>query len=305
MMDKSFDRNYGFWNEAEQECLNNSKVAIAGAGGDGFQLAVKLSMMGVKNFYLADPETFEEENSNRVFGANAETFGKNKAEVLRDTIYTFRPDAQIEISKVGVIPDNIEEFVHGADLIVDESELTHLEIGTMIAREARRNEIPVEMVMNIGFSAVATSFRGDANGKSFEEYMGIPDGMPLDEVAEQTVDFRRCLPYLPNYGDLDTLQAVNDGASLPSISHGVDVASALGSTEALLHLTSEVKNNRRQPVWAPRWIYMDSYNHKSGIIKPSLFSFYRQVGTIALRNLVIGNPVASYSQADRDRRSGL
>ncbi len=33
-----FSRNYGFWNEDEQRALLSAHVAIAGVGGDGFQL---------------------------------------------------------------------------------------------------------------------------------------------------------------------------------------------------------------------------------------------------------------------------
>lgn len=298
---KAYNRNFGFWNEAEQKCLHEAKVAIAGVGGDGFQLGYKLAMMGVLNFNIADPETFEEENSNRVFGAKSSTYGRNKAEVFRDMVLDVRPNAKIKIFTDGINVDNIDEFMDGVTLVLDESELTHLELGTMIARTARKKGIPDLLVMNIGFSAIATSFHPN-RGVTFEDIMGIPKGATIEEIAEMEVDFSRCLPYIPKYGDISSLQAVQDGASLPSISHGVDIASAIGTTEAFLHITSKANNNRRKPVWAPNFRYMDSYNGKSGIIKTPRIAHYFGLMNAVLRNQLGINPRASYRKHERESR---
>lgn len=299
--DPAFQRNYGFWNEEEQIQLSKSRVAIAGAGGDGFQLGVKLAMMGVENFSIADPEVFEIENSNRVFGASTENCGKNKAETFRDTVLGLRPNAKIDIYTDGVNEDNVREFMLDSDLVLDESELTHLELGTMIARESRKNGIPTLVVMNIGFAAVATSFHAEG-GKTFEDIMGIPKGAPIDEVKQMQVDFSRCLPYIPKYGDIDSLLAIQDGASLPSISPGVDVASAIGSVEAFKHLTSDANNHRSQPIWAPKFRYMDAYNGESGITGTPRLSYYLGIFAVLGRSKFGLNPRGSYSQAKRNAR---
>jgi len=302
--DKAYQRNYGFWNEEEQKRISKARIAIAGAGGDGFQLGYKLAMMGVENFSVADPEVFERENSNRVIGATSSFVGRNKAEVFRDMVCDMRPGANVDIYTDGVNEDNIKEFMKGADIVLDESELTHLELGTMISRTAREQNIPDLLVMNIGFSAIATSFHPE-HGKSFEDIMGIPRDMPLNEVADLKVDFSRCLPYVPKYGDINTLLAVQDGASLPSISQGVDVASAIGTSEVFLHLMSGNGNHRRSPTWAPKFRYMDSYSGESGVIRTPRLSHY--LGLIALigRSQMGLNPHASYSKKERDSRNGL
>jgi molybdopterin/thiamine biosynthesis adenylyltransferase len=296
-----FQRNYGFWNELEQRRLGDAKIAIAGVGGDGFQLGLKLAMMGVRNFSIADPEVFEVENSNRVVGASSSHIGQNKAEVFRDMVTDMRPDANVSVFTDGVNEDNVKEFMHGSNLVLDESELTHLELGTMIARTARGEKIPNLLVMNIGFAAIATSFHPE-HGKTFEGIMGIPKGSPLDEVADMEVDFSRCLPYIPNYGDLRTLEAVQQGAPLPSISQGVDIASALGSTEAFLHLTSGSGNHRRQPTWAPKFRYMDSYNGESGVIRTPRLAYYMGLAAVVGRSILGFNPQAAYSKEERDIR---
>jgi tRNA threonylcarbamoyladenosine dehydratase len=295
-------RNFGFWNEAEQEKLGDSVIAIAGSGGDGHDLTRAIVMMASpKEVRIADPETFTPENSNRVAWADTTTYGRLKVDVMEEGIRAMRPDTNVVVYKEGVTTDNVEEFVKGADLVLDESELTYLHVGTALSREARKNNIPNLLVMNIGFAAIATSF--DPNARyTFERMMGIPQGMPLDEVADLEVDFSRCLPYVPSYGDISTLRAVEEGAPLPSVVQGVKIASALGSTEAFLHLTSEVHNRRRKPTFAPKWRYMDAMNGQSGVIHHPRANYYGRVALAALRSGLNMNPETSYTLTDRQRR---
>ncbi|WP_053383420.1 ThiF family adenylyltransferase [Leucobacter celer] len=302
-----FSRNYGFWSEAEQQALIASKVAIAGVGGDGFQLGLKLARMGVTRFSIADPEVFEPENVNRVEGATSSSFGRNKAEVFRDRVLDINPDAEVEIFLTGVISDNVEPFMHEASLVLDESELTKPEIGTLIARRARAQGIPDLLVMNVGFAAQVTSF-APSSPWTFERFMGFTDETPLDEIAEAGVDLARCLPYIPAYTDLRSLQAVlgENGAPpapLPSISVGVDVASAIGSTQALLHLTAGVANRRRSPVWAPRVAYTDAYQLRTRVLRAGRPSHTRHLLLAAARQRLGLNPRGSYTLADIERRA--
>lgn len=301
-----FSRNYGFWSEDEQRALMASKVAIAGVGGDGFQLGLKLARMGVSRFSIADPEVFEPENVNRVEGAATASFGRNKAEVFRERVLDINPDAEVDIFLDGVTEDNIEPFMQGASLVLDESELTKPEIGTLIARRARSQGIPDLLVMNVGFAAQVTSFAPDSSW-TFERFMGFADRTPLDEIAEAGVDLSRCLPYIPAYTDLRSLQAVlgEEGAPpapLPSISIGVDVASAIGSTQAFLHLTAGVANHRRSPVWAPRMAYTDAYRLRTRIVRAGKPAHMRHLLLAAGRQKLGINPLGSYTLADIARR---
>ncbi|AKM80324.1 TPA: hypothetical protein DDX46_03240 [Candidatus Saccharibacteria bacterium] len=295
----AFSRNYGFWNEAEQDALINSTVAIAGVGGDGFQLGYKLAMKGVGEIRVADPEAFEPENSNRVLAATTPNVGRNKAEVFKEMVEALPASPKVTIYDDGVISENVEEFLYGADLYLDESELLKPEIGTLLARTALKQETPGLLVMNIGFAGIATSLRGG----DFEKIMGIPKDMPLDEVAEMKVDLSRCVPYIPPYGDYRTLLATQGGAPLPTISEGVDMASGLGSTEAFLHLTYGIGNNRKEPTWAPRYRFMDAYTNKSGVIRYPRASYYLGATAAFARTKLGLNPEADYQDDARKRRT--
>lgn len=301
-----FSRNYGFWSEDEQRALVESRVAIAGVGGDGFQLGLKLARMGVSKFSIADPEVFEPENVNRVEGATASSVGRDKADVFRERVLDINPDAEVETFLSGVTPENVEPFMQGASLVLDESELTRPEIGTLIARRARLQGIPDLLVMNIGFAAQVTSFAPDSNW-TFERFMGFTPETPLAEISEAGVDLSRCLPYIPAYTDLRSLQAVQgDGeaepASLPSISIGVDLASAIGSAQAFLHLTAGVSNRRRSPVWAPRVAYTDAYSLRTRTLRAGRASHVGHLLVAAARDKLGKNPRGSYTHADIARR---
>lgn len=296
-----FSRNYGFWSEDEQRAVMNSRVAIGGVGGDGFQLGVKLARMGVGAFSVADPEVFEPENVNRVEGAKSSTVGRAKVDVFRATVLDINPAAQVDVYPTGVTRDNVVDFMTDADVVFDESELTRPEIGTMIARQARAQGIPDVLVMNVGFAAQVMSFAPQSSW-TFERFMGLSTEDSLELISEQSVDLSRCLPYIPPYTDLRslvTLQEDTTGAiSLPSISVGVDIASAIGSVQAFLHLTRSVSPRRRQPVWAPRMAYVDAYTMRARVIRASKATHLRHLGVAALRQKLGRNPLASYTPAD-------
>lgn len=294
-----FSRNYGFWTESEQELIAQQHVAIGGVGGDGYQLGQKLARMGVSRFSIADPEVFEAENINRVPGAKQSTLGRSKADVFAEELYDINPDATVRIFREGVTADNLEDFMEGATIVFDETELTYMHLGTAIARQARKMGIPDVMVMNIGFAAQLTSFNPKSKS-TFETMMGIPKDTPLDEIKDMKVDFSRCLPYIPPYSDLRTLMSINEGASLPSIAPGVDIASAIGSTEALKHFWKGA-NNRMAPTFNSKFRFADSYNGKSGVIRNPRASHYATLA-IAAANMQLHRSPEAYYTLDAIRR---
>lgn len=288
-----FSRNLGFISEAEQECLNGSVVAVAGAGGDGGALAVQLARLGVGELRLADPDTFETENINRQESCTTETVGVNKAEAVGRTIRAINPDIKVVTYTDGVHPGNVEQFVEGASLLIDETEFTKPEIGVMLAREARRRNISDLMAMNIGFGATVTSFKPD--GFTFERLMGLPEDMPLDEVAGQEISLSRWLAYLPSYADLATFQKVADGEkSAPSVAPGVALAAGTAAVQALLHLTKDVPNHRPAPVSAPHTIMIDAMSIQAKVIKHPRVSYYWHLAKMVSRNMLHLAPKASY-----------
>lgn len=221
-----FERNLGFMTEEDRLTLNESTVAIAGTGGDGGELAVKLARMGVRKFRLADPENFDLENLNRQEGSSYETVGRNKAEVIAEIIQKIHPDAEIELFTDGVTEENIAEFIAGADAVIDETEYTTADIGVMIAREARENGLPVFMGLNIGHGGQVTVY--PPWGKTFEEHLGLDPQMSLEEIRQADVPIEKWLHRIPKDADMNVLKEVAAGnISAPSVVTGVGMAAGM------------------------------------------------------------------------------
>ncbi len=146
----------------------------------------------------------------------------------------------------------------------------------------------------IGFGAVVTAFK--PGGKTFESMMGFSDDMPLEEVASQEVKIARVTPYLPRYGSLAVLQTVESGdKSAPSVAPGVALAASLGSTQAFLHLTKNIGNNRPKPVVYSHFQVMDTMSMTARTIKHPQVSFYTHLGKALFRDLVLRrNPQVEY-----------
>lgn len=261
--DPELARNYGFWSPAEQQRLLSADVALAGVGGDGYLLGLSLVRMGVGALRIADPEVFEAENVNRVPGAVVPNLGRPKVDCFVEDALAINPELKLEVFPEGVTPFTVEPFLRGADLVVDETELTRLEIGTLIADHAERSGIPDLQVMNVGFAAQVTSFHPTAGG-GFRDMIGVDADAPLNAVARVGLDLRRVLPVLPRYLDLAVVEAVEGGAPLPSVVPGVNLASALGASQAFLHLVAGAAGSRRpEPVWYPEILYLDSLTGES------------------------------------------
>lgn len=289
--DPRFGRNLGFYSIEEQEAFHNSTVVVAGAGGDGGSIAEGLARLGVGKIRLADPEVFEPDNINRQAFSNTDTMGINKAIAVGNAIKKIRPDLKVEIFDEGINQRNIADFTEDADLIIDETEFTMHELGVVIARQARLMRRPVLMAMNVGFGAQVTSF--GPKTKTFESFLGLSESANISEIAKTEVPLNRWLARVPSYADIDTFKKVARGEkSAPSVGSGVNIATGVAISQAAKHLSPSV--NRGKPVFAPKVIYMDAENYKSGVTRTPRLSHYRTLAYMILRNSLNQNPKASY-----------
>lgn len=288
-----FERNLGFFSVEEQQAINNAVVAIAGAGGDGGMLALQLARLGVGEIRLADPDPFEVQNINRQAACTTNTLDVNKAIAVGNYIHEINPDITISTFTDGVTQDNVRDFLGGANLLIDETEFTTHEVGVMVARQARQLDIPNLQAMNIGFGTQVTSFH--PKGKTFEKMLGLPEDMPLDEIADQEVSLSRWLAYLPPYGDIDVFKKIAKGEkSAPSVAPGVAIAAGTAAVQAILHIVGPVGNRRPRPVLAPKSLIFDAMTGESRLIKHPLASHYKYLSKLLIRNQFSLNPKVDY-----------
>lgn len=290
MVGKLFDRNLGFISSDEQSMISNSVVALAGAGGDGGLLAVQLARMGIGEIRLADPDPFEAENSNRQAVCNNSTIGVNKAEAVSSYIKEVNPSIETRVYNSGITGTNVEDFVTGADLVIDETEFTLHAVGVLLARESRKQNVPNLTAFNIGFGAIVTTYQ--PRGWSVEKTLGLDEQMPLDEIAEQEVPLRRWLPYIPPYADLEVFKKVKDGdMTAPSVAPGVALAAGAGCVQAFLNIVSG--NRRPKPIYAPRALQLDVMEGSLRTVKLSSYSHYKYLSGVVVRNMLKLNPRAA------------
>lgn len=297
MIAPEVERNLGFFTEEEQLRLGSAVVAIAGAGGDGGELALSLARLGIGaqggEIRLADPDTFERENINRQACCTTKTVGVNKAVAVAEYIREINPDIKVTTYTEGITQQNTESFVAGSDLLVDETEFTMHAIGVALARTARRHQVPNLQVINVGFGAQVTSY--DAEGRyTMERRLGIRESMPLEEVAVQDVPVTRWLAELPSYGDLSVFEKVAKGEkSAPSVVTGVNMAASIASAQAVLHILGP-GNHRPEPVFAPQVLSVDAMTGKSHHIRFPRLRVMVSMAGMALRSKLGLNPRASY-----------
>lgn len=293
-----YQRNLGFLSAAEQEELQNVKIAIAGGGGDGGEIARLLVRTGVGcgpegEIRLADPEVFEVENTNRQTACTFETIGMNKAEAVAALLSRINPDARIVVYPEGVTPENLDEFVAGTDVVVDETDYTHAELAVMLHRACRAKGIPLVMGMNIGFGGLVTTYAPD--GPSWERHLGFTNNPSLKEIAEARVPLDRWCPYLPPYGDFSVLSEVGDGKKpAPSVAAGVSSIASATVVEILWLLLRKLGNHRPRPVMFPRALCVDPAAKRTRVIRWTRMNYYRHGAWLLLKKRVGLAPSTDY-----------
>lgn len=175
----AFSRNLGLLTLEEAELLAQSTVAIAGLGGVGGAHLEVLARQGIGGFTLADPDTFEQANLNRQFGAVVSTLGESKTAVCSRRALDINPSARVTVLPEGVTEKNVDSFLSGANIVIDALDAFLIAPRRLLYRAARAKNIPVLAAGPLGFGATMLVFM--PSGLSFDDYYGIAEGMPWEE----------------------------------------------------------------------------------------------------------------------------
>lgn len=111
-------RNLGFLSESQQKILKKSHVFIPGVGGMGGVVLNCLARMGVENFTISDPDTFEVSNLNRQVFSAISQINKSKAEVAKNALQDINPHIRINIVKSNW-PEELDSILPHVNLIVN------------------------------------------------------------------------------------------------------------------------------------------------------------------------------------------
>ncbi|MFH1353817.1 MAG: ThiF family adenylyltransferase [bacterium] len=179
-------RNRNLITKEEQQKYYHSTISIAGLSvGNSCALSIVLTGGG-KHLRLADPDTLELTNLNRIRGSIAE-LTEPKVYMSARQIYELDPYADLTLYTDGVTPKNLKEFCNGADVIIDE--IDNLAMKIHLRQQAQKNKTPLVMATDNGDSGVLDIERYDLDQNIVPFH-----GRAGDDIAERVIGKKLPLP---------------------------------------------------------------------------------------------------------------
>lgn len=251
--EQAFSRNIGWVTPGELLQLRGKRVAIAGLGGVGGSHLLTLARLGVGNFNIADFDVFNLVNFNRQAGANMDTIGRRKTEVLSEMVRAVNPGISLKVFDQGITEQNMDGFLEKVDLYIDGLDFFAFKARSAVFASCAEKGIPAITAAPLGMGAAVLTFL--PGGMTFEEYFRW-EGCSEDEMALRFVLglSPRLLQrkYLVDPGALD-LKA-RKGPSTPM---ACDICAGMAATEAL-----KVLLQRGRLLAAPHGLQFDPYKNK-------------------------------------------
>ena len=105
-LDRAFDARFP---DEMQEKLRGAKVAVAGLGGLGSNIAVMLARSGIGHLFLVDFDVVDVTNLNRQMYFISH-LGLPKTEALPQILYQINPYLICESMRIKVTPENVREL---------------------------------------------------------------------------------------------------------------------------------------------------------------------------------------------------
>lgn len=104
--------------EEVQSKLDAARVAIAGCGGLGSNVAFSLARVGVGHLHLVDFDVVDPSNLNRQ-QYFMQHLGRPKPEALKEELLQINPYLDVRATCVEVVPENIVELFSDAQIVVE------------------------------------------------------------------------------------------------------------------------------------------------------------------------------------------
>lgn len=114
-LDRAFDARFP---AIIKEKLKKARVAVAGLGGLGSNIAVMLARSGVGHIRLIDYDIVDVTNLNRQV-YNIPQIGKYKTEALRDILMDINPYLDYDFQNVKVTKENVRELFTGYPIVCE------------------------------------------------------------------------------------------------------------------------------------------------------------------------------------------
>jgi len=209
-------RNAGFISEAEQQQLRGAVILVAGCGSTGGSVIELLVRSGAERLILVDNGSYELNNANRQNMVHADV-GRAKVEVFAERIYQINPYLELDTHAHGITPDNVEELVGRADIVVDAVDVTGragLEMKFLLHQVCQRQRKAVVC----GYDMAAAQYIPVFDYRSGE--LAVLDGLLTAEQVATLDPLQACtflipIEYIPEqmYDELERHQGGKDYTS--------------------------------------------------------------------------------------------
>ena len=146
-MSEKFSRSELIYGKEAMAKLSKCHVAIFGVGGVGGYVAEALARTGIGHFTLIDSDTVALSNFNRQIIATKDTLGKYKVDVMKERILSINENAVVEVKKMFVLPENIDEIdLSQFDYIVDAIDTVKAKLAII----KKANDLNIPMISSMG-----------------------------------------------------------------------------------------------------------------------------------------------------------
>lgn len=169
---EAFSRNIGLLTQDEQSKIRSFTIAIPGMGGVGGSHLISCVRHGFEKFKIADLDVFELKNLNRQYGANLDTLGKPKTEVMKNEALRINPLCSIETFDMGINTDNISFFLKDVNFVIDALDAFAIEERRLLINTALELKIPVISAAPIGFGSAFIIFLPEKN-YNFDSFFNV------------------------------------------------------------------------------------------------------------------------------------
>lgn len=156
-----------------QDAIRNLKIGVAGLGGMGSNIAEIFARLGVGYLRITDPDTIERTNINRQVIAFEDTIGKKKAEASANELKKIAKELVIDVSTEGIQSSNVEKFIEGLDVVINEIDVLHMDKQLLLLEAARRKRINVytTLVVGLGIHLYKYGYESEYTPKDFLGYI--------------------------------------------------------------------------------------------------------------------------------------
>lgn len=235
--DLAFSRNVGLCTAEELQQLRKKRVAIAGMGGVGGYYVPLMARAGVGALTMADIDRFDIVNFNRQYGANMDTVGRPKLDVMAEVARGINPEIDLRLFSGGFQPESVDDFLQGVDLVIDAIDLFEVDAHKRLTDAAMARGIPTLVAAPLGYSAAMLCFA--PGGMSFTDFFAVePTMSPLEKVIQFALGIAPAGLHL-SYMDLGAVDL--EKRKGPSFGGACMLCGSMVATEAVLLLLQKQK----------------------------------------------------------------